>query len=148
MSGQKLTVTYCDEYGVWPLVADDLSARLPLRNLKWQPSSQRAECLISTLEVDLKRFTPDPSPLPLPSTTQTIYLNLYFVTCEDNEVYKTRIRKNIRSWLDLVQSKKIQEWLIVYVAEADTKRSNNYLGLKSSIFDKIRTDFNPPKQDR
>ncbi|RCH83507.1 hypothetical protein CU097_000946, partial [Rhizopus azygosporus] len=138
----------CDEYGVWPLVADDLSARLPLRNLKWQPSSQRAECLISTLEVDLKRFTPDPSPLPLPSTTQTVYLNLYFVTCEDNEVYKTRIRKNIRSWLDLVQSKKIQEWLIVYVAEADTKRSNNYLGLKSSIFDKIRTDFNPPKQDR
>ncbi|KAG0746393.1 hypothetical protein G6F57_006571 [Rhizopus arrhizus] len=148
MSGQKLTVTYCDEYEVWPFVADDLSARLPLRNLKWQPSSQRAECLIPTLEVDLKRFTPDLSPLPLLTTTQTVYLNLYFVTCEDNEIYKTRIRKNIKSWLELIQSKKNQEWLIVYVAEADTKRSNNYLGLKSSVFDKIRTDFNPPKQDR
>ncbi|KAG1442949.1 hypothetical protein G6F56_010854 [Rhizopus delemar] len=147
MSGQKLTVTYCDEYEVWPFVADDLSARLPLRNLKWQPSSQRAECLIPTLEVDLKRFTPDSSPLPLLTTTQTIYLNLYFVTCEDNEVYKTRIRKSIKNWLELIQSKKNQEWLIVYVAEADTKRSNNYLGLKSSVFDKIRTDYNPPKQD-
>lgn len=71
----------CDEYEVWPLIADDLSARLPLRNLKWQPSSQRAECLIPILEVDLKRFTIDHTPQPL-STTQTTYLNLYFVSCE------------------------------------------------------------------
>ncbi|KAI9245959.1 Cullin family-domain-containing protein [Sporodiniella umbellata] len=138
----------CDEYEVWPFVADDLSARLPLRNLKWQPSSKRAECLIPTLEVDLRRFTPDASPIPLLSNTQTVYLNLYFVTCEDNETYKTRIRKSIKDWLELIQSKKNQEWLIVYVAEADTKRTNNYLGLKSSVFDKVRTDFNPPKQDR
>ncbi|KAG2194871.1 hypothetical protein INT47_002665 [Mucor saturninus] len=147
MSGQKLTVTYCDEYGVWPLIADDLSARLPLRNLKWQPSSQRAECIIPILEVDLKRFTAEHTPQLL-STTQTVYLNLYFVACDDNEVYKTQVRKNIRNWVETIQSKKNQEWLIVYVADTEAKRTNNYLGLKSSVFDKIKTDFNPPKQDR
>ncbi|CEP10929.1 hypothetical protein [Parasitella parasitica] len=147
MSGQKLTVTYCDEYDVWPLIADDLSARLPLRNLKWQPSSQRAECLIPILEVDLKRFTVDYTPQPL-STTQTTYLNLYFVSCEDTELYKTNIKRNIRNWVETIQAKKNQEWLIVYVADTEAKRTNNYLGLKASVYDKIRTDFNPPKQDR
>lgn len=63
-------------------------------------------------------------------------------------MYKNRVRKNIRNWVDTIQSKKNQEWLIVYVANAEAKRSNNYLGLKSSVYDKIRTDFNPPKQDR
>ncbi|GAA5815085.1 hypothetical protein MFLAVUS_008591 [Mucor flavus] len=147
MSGQKLIVTYCDEYGVWPLIADDLSARLPLRNLKWQPSSQRAECIIPILEVDLKRFTAEHTPQLL-STTQTVYLNLYFVFCDDNEVYKNQVRKNIRNWVETIQSKKNQEWLIVYVADSEAKRTNNYLGLKASVYDKIKTDFNPPKQDR
>ncbi|KAI9486248.1 MAG: trafficking protein particle complex subunit 10 [Benjaminiella poitrasii] len=147
MSGQKLTVTYCDEYEVWPLIADDLSSRLPLRHLKWQPSSQRAECIIPLLEVDLKRFTVDPTP-PSLAATQTVYLNLYFVACDDNEVYKTKVRKNIRQWVETMQAKKNQEWLIVYVADTEAKRSNNYLGLKSTVYDKIRTDFNPPKQDR
>ncbi|RCI03830.1 hypothetical protein CU098_007459 [Rhizopus stolonifer] len=147
MSGQKLTVTYCDEYDVWPLIADDLSSQLPLRNLKWQPSSQRAECVIPILEVDLKRFTIDYTP-PLLSDTQTTYLNLYFVACDDNEDYKTRVRKNIRNWVETIQTKKNQEWLVVYVAGTESKRSTTYLGLKSSVYDKIKTDFNPPKQDR
>lgn len=59
-----------------------------------------------------------------------------------------RIRKNIRNWVESIQTKKNQEWLIVYVADTEAKRTNNYLGLKSSVYDKIRTDFNPPKQDR
>ncbi|KAI8982642.1 Cullin family-domain-containing protein [Pilobolus umbonatus] len=137
----------CDEYEVWPFIADDLSSRLPLRNLRWQPSTQRPACNIPTLEVDLKRYTADPTP-PALSATQTVYLNLYFVSCDDNEVYKNKVRKNIRTWLDMIQTKKNQEWMIVYVADAEAKRTNNYLGLKSSVYDKIRTDFNPPKLDR
>ncbi|OBZ90744.1 Trafficking protein particle complex subunit 10 [Choanephora cucurbitarum] len=147
MSGQKLTVTYCDEYDVWPLIADDLSSRLPLRNLKWQPSSQRAECIIPILEIDLKRFTIDYTP-PSLSDTQTTYLNLYFVACDDNEDYKNRVRKNIRNWVETIQTKKNQEWLVVYVAGNESKRSTTYLGLKASVYDKIKTDFNPPKQER
>lgn len=45
-------------------------------------------------------------------------------------------------------AKKNQEWLIVYVAGQDTRRSNNYLGLKTTVFDKIRADFNQGKRDR
>jgi uncharacterized membrane protein len=81
---------------VWPLIADDLSARLPLRNLKWQPSSQRAECIIPILEVDLKRFTIDHTPQLL-STTQTTYLNLYFVACDVMNLYFAYIRPDERT---------------------------------------------------
>ncbi|KAI8372825.1 trafficking protein particle complex subunit 10 [Radiomyces spectabilis] len=147
MSGRKVTVTYCDEYGVWPLIADDLSSRLPLKNLKWQPTNQRSERVIASLEVDLKRFNFDQPPQPL-SHTQTNYLNLYFVACDDNEVYKNKVRRQIRAWTDVIGAKKNQEWMIVYVAGHDAKKSNNYLGLKTSVYDKIRTDFNQGKQDR
>ncbi|CAO3578607.1 unnamed protein product [Absidia cylindrospora] len=147
MSGKKVTVTYCDEYDVWPLIADDLSSRLPLKGLVWQPSNQRAEKHIQSLEVDLKRFNFEQVPQPL-SNTQTNYLNLYFVSCDDNEVYKNKVRRQIRAWVDIITTKKNQDWLIVYVASPDSKKTNSYLGLKSSVYDKIRTDFNQGKQER
>lgn len=71
----------CDEFGVWPVVANDLSSRLPLKNLRWQPSSQRSERFISSLEVDLQRFSFEQVPQPLLSA-HTTYLNLYFVSCD------------------------------------------------------------------
>ncbi|KAI8340503.1 trafficking protein particle complex subunit 10 [Chlamydoabsidia padenii] len=147
MSGKKVTVTYCDEYDVWPLIADDLSSRLPLKNLVWYPSNQRAERHIQSLEVDLKRFNFEQIPQPL-SNTQTNYLNLYFVSCDDNEAYKSKVRRQIRTWVDIITTKKNQDWLIVYVASPDSKKTNSYLGLKSSVYDKIRTDFNQGKQER
>ncbi|KAI8089523.1 trafficking protein particle complex subunit 10 [Halteromyces radiatus] len=147
MSGKKVTVTYCDEYDVWPLIADDLSSRLPLKGLVWQSSNQRVERHIQSLEVDLKRFNFEQVPQPL-STTQTNYLNLYFVSCDDNEAYKTKVRRQIRNWVDIIMTKKNQDWLIVYVASPDSKKTNSYLGLKSSVYDKIRTDFNQGKQER
>ncbi|KAI8062176.1 trafficking protein particle complex subunit 10 [Gongronella butleri] len=146
MSGKKVTVTYCDEFDVWPLVADDLSSRLPLKNLAWQ-SNQRSERHIPSLEVDLKRFNFEQVPQPLAST-QTTFLNLYFVSCDDTEAYKSKVRRQIRAWMDIIQGKKNQEWLIVYVASADAKKSNSYLGLKASVYDKIRTDYNIGKQER
>ncbi|KAF7731993.1 hypothetical protein EC973_007098 [Apophysomyces ossiformis] len=79
---------------------------------------------------------------------QATYLNLYFVACDDNEIYKNKVRKQIRQWVDLIMTKKNQEWLVVYVAGQDAKRSNNYLGLKTSVYDKIRMDFSQGKQER
>ncbi|CDH50087.1 hypothetical protein RO3G_08432 [Lichtheimia corymbifera JMRC:FSU:9682] len=147
MSGRKVTVTYCDEFGVWPLIADDLSSRLPLKNLHWRPSSQRAERYIPSLEVDLQRFNFEQVPQPL-LATHTTYLNLYFVNCEDNDTYKNRVKKQIKTWVDMCNMKKNQEWMIVFVAGQDAKRSNNYLGLKTTVYDKIRADFNQGKRDR
>lgn len=89
-----------DEYGVWPHLADELSSRLPLRNLHWNSSVQRPLRSIQSLDVDLKRFTFDNAPQPLLSV-QTPYLNLYFVACDVSGTFLTLcIGMRQRIWLD------------------------------------------------
>ncbi|CAO3675315.1 unnamed protein product [Umbelopsis vinacea] len=147
MQSKKVTITYYDEYGVWPHLADELSSQLPLRNLHWNSSVQRPLRSIQSLNVDLKRFTFDTAPQPLLSV-QTPYLNLYFVACDDNESYRTNVKRQIKTWMDVITTKKNQEWMLVYVAGQETRKGASYLGLKTSVFDKIKNDFNVGKRDR
>ncbi|KAH8547567.1 trafficking protein particle complex subunit 10 [Umbelopsis sp. PMI_123] len=147
MQSKKVTITYYDEYGVWPHLADELSSRLPLRNLHWNPSVQRPLRTIQSLDVDMKRFTYDSAPQPLLSV-QTPYLNLYFVACDDNDSYRMSVKKQIKAWMDVITTKKNQEWLLVYLAGQDTRKGASYLGLKTSVYDKIKNDFNVGKRDR
>ncbi|KAL1918276.1 uncharacterized protein VTP21DRAFT_2936 [Calcarisporiella thermophila] len=147
MDVKRVVVTYYDEYGLWPQIADELSSRIPLKNLHWN-SAQHPARTIHSLEIDLKRFTPDTSPQHM-LHIQYPYLNLYFVACDDSETYRNNVRKQIKDWLDTVTSKKNQEWLIVYVAgQISAKNSASFLRMRSSVYDKIKADFNTPKKDR
>ncbi|KAG0027108.1 hypothetical protein BGZ82_009144 [Podila clonocystis] len=138
----------CDENGNWANIADDLTARLPLRGLVWKPSNGRATRNIAMLDVELKRFSPESSKnLPPVTLLQNPYLNLYFVNCEDNESYKNTVRQQIREWINLVTSKKNQEWLIVHVSSQEGAR-NPAKFLRSSVLDRIKADFNTGKKDR
>ncbi|KAF8934989.1 hypothetical protein BGZ58_005309 [Dissophora ornata] len=147
MEPKRVIVTYCDESGSWPSIEKDLAARLPLRNLVWKPSNNRDRRNISMLDVGLKRFSPESSKnLPPVTLLQNPYLNLYFVNCEDNEVYKTTVRQQIREWIQLVTSKKNQEWLIVHISSQENARAAKFL--RSSVLDKVKADFNTSKKDR
>ncbi|KAG0095373.1 hypothetical protein BGZ93_005957 [Podila epicladia] len=148
MESKRVIVTYSDENGNWANIADDLTARLPLRGLVWKPSNGRATRNIAMLDVELKRFTPESSKnLPPVTLLQNPYLNLYFVNCEDNESYKNTVRQQIREWINLVTSKKNQEWLIIHVSSQEGAR-NPAKFLRSSVLDRIKADFNTSKKDR
>ncbi|KAF9178014.1 hypothetical protein BGZ51_008181 [Haplosporangium sp. Z 767] len=124
MEPKRVIVTYCDESGNWANIEKDLTARLPLRNLVWKPSNNRATRNIPILDVDLKRFSPETSKnLPPVTLLQNPYLNLYFVNCEDNETYRTTVRQHIKDWLQLVTQKKNQEWLIVHISSQENARA-------------------------
>ena len=43
-------------------------------------------------------------------------LNVYFVTCEDLEVYRTTLKPKIKTWTTMISARKSQEWLIIYVS--------------------------------
>ena len=93
-------------------------------------------------------------------------LNLYIVTCEvggllfqhrfiiytpiqDNEVYKSTVKKQIKDWQISILPKKNQEWLIVHVVRPDTKvMDRKFFNMKGSVLDKIKADFNVDKRDR
>ncbi|KAI5782945.1 hypothetical protein FPQ18DRAFT_359351 [Pyronema domesticum] len=72
-STSKVAVTYWDPAALYPLIAPDLKARLPLRNLHWK-SPTRPLRSISSLHVDLLPYSPPPtnlaSPTPFQSTTE------------------------------------------------------------------------------
>ncbi|KAF9906523.1 hypothetical protein EC991_000530 [Linnemannia zychae] len=128
MDSKRVIVTYCEESGNWANIEKDLAARLPLRNLVWKPSNNRAKRNISMLDVGLKRFSPESSKnLPPVTLLQNPYLNLYFVSCEDNETYKNTVRQHIREWIQLVTSKKNQEWLIVHISSQEGARAAKFL---------------------
>ncbi|KAF9354401.1 hypothetical protein BGX26_007772 [Mortierella sp. AD094] len=147
MEPKRVIVTYSDESGNWPNIEKDLVARLPLRNIVWKPSNNRAKRNIAMLDVEFRRFSAESSKnLPPVTLLQNPYLNLYFVNCEDNETYKATVRQKIREWIQLVTSKKNQEWLIVHISSQESVRAAKFL--RSSVLDKIKADFNTGKRDR
>ncbi|KAG0228740.1 hypothetical protein BGW41_003351 [Actinomortierella wolfii] len=147
MESRSVIVTYCDEYGIWTSIAENLAAQFPLRNLVWKPSNNRATRQIPVLDVDLKRFSPEASKnLPPVTLLQNPYLNIYFVNCEDTEVYRTTVRQQIRDWLQNITSKKNQEWLIVHISSQEVRNATKFL--RSSVLDRIKADFNTGKRDR
>ncbi|KAF9291883.1 hypothetical protein BGZ68_001437 [Mortierella alpina] len=147
MEPKRVIVTYSDESGSWASIEKDLAARLPLKNLVWKPSNNRDKRDIGILDVQLRRFSAESSKnLPPVTLLQNPYLNLYFVNCEDNETYKTTVRQQIREWIQLITSKKNQEWLIVHISSQEGARAAKFL--RSSVLDRIKADFNTGKKDR
>src|ERR1700712_1752637 len=119
-----LTVLYIVEYhdpsGVFPLLADPLQSRLPLRNLHWK-SPIRPLRSIESLHVELVKSSDEGSrpssvqsqggfsgstPVPvkerrhqIPGLRQTPYLKIYLLRCDDADAYKATYRKAIRDWI-------------------------------------------------
>ncbi|KAI6132070.1 trafficking protein particle complex subunit 10 [Pisolithus croceorrhizus] len=76
-------------------------------------------------------------------------LNLYVLSCEDVETYKTIVKKQIKDWHASVNQRKNQEWLIIHVARPDSKNvDRKFFSMKGSVLDKIKADFNTDKRDR
>lgn len=66
------------------------------------------------------------------------------------------VKKQIQGWHEVVSTRKGHEWLIILISQdvhAPTAQSkaasgaNNFL-IKSSLLDKIKSDFNIGKKDR
>ena len=87
------------------------------------------------------------------------YLHLLFVACDDNDVYRSTIRAQVRDWLDGVASRRSPEWLIVLVAvganeglagatAAGASGGSKFYSRRGAVIDKLRADFNVGKRDR
>ncbi|KAI5367908.1 hypothetical protein Slin15195_G030420 [Septoria linicola] len=129
MSNSKVTVEYHDPSGVFPLVWQDIAAKLPLRNLNWQ-SPPRPLRQIKSLHLD---FVPDKQTKAtlrpyvgrtdsdgpqnsidivrsgakatkerrhqIPGFRSSAYLKVYVLRCDDKDAYKQSEQRRIREWL-------------------------------------------------
>jgi hypothetical protein len=132
-------------------ITNEFSSHLPLTDLQWKSSSRSTTRTIETLSLDFQPFSEavrDAPPQQIPiNLLERPYLHLLFIASDDNEAYRITIRPQIRDWLNIVQSKRAQEWLIIHVTSQKTGPSKFYQR-KGSVFDKIRADFNLGKRDR
>lgn len=146
-----------------------LRSQLPLRGIHWRAASRPSIRTIQELDVTLVALDSLrdelTSQVPLALLEKPL-LNLYVVTCEvseivfqlssiiyipvqDNEAYRTTVKKQIKDWQVSVLPRKNQEWLIVHVVRPDTKVvDRKFFNMKGSVLDKIKADFNVDKRDR
>lgn len=63
------------------------------------------------------------------------------------DTYKTSVRDDIDSWLKTLMQYQIQDWMIVIVETYDIKKTNKLLP-RTTVLDKIRSDFASKNGDR
>ncbi|ORY84226.1 hypothetical protein BCR37DRAFT_386424 [Protomyces lactucae-debilis] len=144
----QVTVTYEDPYGLAERFLPLLKSRLPLQQLHWKSllSQQGTVKTIAQLDCLLVPHKNLPEQQhQYASVLDRPYLNLFLVQCDDAEAYKTVVRQQVRTWFSAVASKKDQEWMIIHcisASEANVKSGPKILGLRNSVLDRIRSDFN------
>ncbi|KAH7889469.1 trafficking protein particle complex subunit 10 [Phlebopus sp. FC_14] len=136
----------------WKQVLAALRSQLPLRNIHWKSASRPSIKTIQELEISLLSLDSlrDEHASQVPVTLlEKPLLNLYVVACEDNEIYRTTVKKQIKDWQTSVTQRKNQEWLIVHVVRPDAKIvDRKFFNMKGSVLDKMKADFNVDKRDR
>lgn len=157
MSNQNVLVTYSAPISFlasesWRQVLTALQSQLPLRSIHWKSASRPNLKTIQELELTLVPLDSlrDEHTSQVPVTLlEKPLLNLYVVTCEDNDSYKTNVKKQIKDWHSTISQRKNQEWIIVHVVRSDIKTTDRkFFNMKSSVLDKIKADFNIDKRDR
>ena len=66
----------------------------------------------------------------------------------DVEGYRNTVKKQIKDWHSLVAARKHQDWLILHVIRPDKRPQGGTFFQLSSVFEKIRADFNTEKRER
>ncbi|KAH7915010.1 trafficking protein particle complex subunit 10 [Hygrophoropsis aurantiaca] len=157
MSNQHVLVTYASPPPFqnsegWKQVLAALRSQLPLRNIHWKSTSRPNIRTIQELDIALVALDSfrDEHTSQIPVTLlEKPLLNLYIVTCEDNDTYRTTVKKQIKDWHSSVTQRKNQEWLLIHVVRPDTRTPDRkFFNMKGSVLDKIKADFNVDKRDR
>nr|CAD7200015.1 unnamed protein product [Timema douglasi] len=79
-------------------------------------------------------------------THQPVF-HIYWTECMDVDVYKMSVRDEIEAWLKTLNQHNIQDWMIVIVETYDLRKSNKLLP-RTTVLDKIRSDFASKHADR
>ncbi|KAF8507495.1 trafficking protein particle complex subunit 10 [Gautieria morchelliformis] len=157
MSNMKVQVTFSAPLiflssDQWTQIRTAISAQLPLRDAVWKSSLRPAVRTISELGVELVGLETirDELTSQVPQTLlEKPFLNIYIVTCDDTDMYKNAVRKQIKDWHTAVTQRKNQEWLILLVVRPDARATaGSFFAMKSSVLDRIKADFNSGRRDR
>ncbi|EJD05845.1 uncharacterized protein FOMMEDRAFT_79224 [Fomitiporia mediterranea MF3/22] len=137
---------------LWAQVWSALALQFPLRNLHWKPATRTSIRTIQSLDVSLLALESlreeGTSQIPV-SILDKLLLNIYVVACDDNDSYRSSVKKQIKEWHTQITQRKCQEWMILNISKTDPRQTQTgLLKMRGTVIDRIRADFNLDKKDR
>ncbi|XP_053312828.1 trafficking protein particle complex subunit 10 [Spea bombifrons] len=144
----KPIVTCAGDQTLFTAVYSTLTQQLPREPMEWRRAYGRAPKMIH-LESNFVQFKEELLPREGNKALLTFpFLHIYWTECCDTEVYKATTKDDITKWQNALRAHSSTDWLIVVVeSEAKKKNKTNILP-RTSIADKIRSDFCNKQSDR
>ncbi|XP_077149660.1 trafficking protein particle complex subunit 10 isoform X1 [Ranitomeya variabilis] len=144
----KPIVTCAGDQSLFTAVYSTLTQQLPRDAMEWRRAYGRAPKMIH-LESNFVQFKEELLPKEGNKALLTFpFLHIYWTECCDTEVYKATTKDDLTKWQNSLRAHGTTDWLIVIVeSEAKKKNKTNILP-RTSIADKIRSDFCNKQSDR
>uniref|UniRef100_A0A3Q3EWJ0 Trafficking protein particle complex subunit 10 n=1 Tax=Kryptolebias marmoratus TaxID=37003 RepID=A0A3Q3EWJ0_KRYMA len=145
----KPIVTCAGDQGLFTSLYTSLAQQLPREPMEWRGTYGRAPKMIH-LEANFVQFKEELLPKEGNKALLTFpFLHIYWTDCCDTEMYKSSVKEDMLRWQNTLRSHGSADWVIIIVETNDTKRKNKTNILpRSSIVDKIRSDFCNKQNDR
>uniref|UniRef100_A0AAQ5X5Q0 Trafficking protein particle complex 10 n=1 Tax=Amphiprion ocellaris TaxID=80972 RepID=A0AAQ5X5Q0_AMPOC len=137
------------DQGLFTSLYTSLAQQLPREPMEWRRTYGRAPKMIH-LEANFVQFKEELLPKEGNKALLTFpFLHIYWTDCCDTEVYKSTVKEDMMRWQNSLRTHGSADWVIIVVETNDTKKKNKTNILpRSSIVDKIRSDFCNKQNDR
>ncbi|XP_034042222.1 trafficking protein particle complex subunit 10 [Thalassophryne amazonica] len=145
----KPIVTCAGDQGLFTSLYTSLAQQLPREPMEWRRTYGRAPKMIH-LEANFVQFKEELLPKEGNKALLTFpFLHIYWTDCCDTETYKSSVKEDMIRWQNSLRAHGSADWVIIVVETNDTKKKNKTNILpRSSIVDKIRSDFCNKQNDR
>uniref|UniRef100_A0A1B6CSP2 Uncharacterized protein n=2 Tax=Clastoptera arizonana TaxID=38151 RepID=A0A1B6CSP2_9HEMI len=143
----KPIVTYAGDKDLFQSLEPTLVTSLPQEAAEWRRSYGRAIKSIY-LAATFVPFNKDI--LPKEGDYQLIHqpiFHTYWTQCPDVDTYKTSARESMEGWMKILTHNNINDWMIVLVETYDFRKTNKLIP-RTTVLDKIRSDFGAKNADR
>ncbi|XP_054643818.1 trafficking protein particle complex subunit 10 [Dunckerocampus dactyliophorus] len=145
----KPIVTCAGDQGLFTSLYTSLAQQLPREPMEWRRTYGRAPKMIH-LEANFVQFKEELLPKDGNKALLTFpFLHIYWTDCCDTETYKSSVKEDMMRWQNSLRTHSSADWVIIVVDTSDTRKKNKTNILpRSSIVDKIRSDFCNKQNDR
>ncbi|XP_066455538.1 trafficking protein particle complex subunit 10 isoform X2 [Eleutherodactylus coqui] len=144
----KPIVTCAGDQSLFTAVYSTLTQQLPREPMEWRRAYGRAPKMIH-LESNFVQFKEELLPKEGNKALLTFpFLHIYWTECCDTEVYKATTKDDITKWQNALRAHSTTDWLIVVVESESKKKNKTNILPRTSIADKIRSDFCNKQSDR
>ncbi|XP_026809852.1 trafficking protein particle complex subunit 10 isoform X1 [Rhopalosiphum maidis] len=148
ISDHKPLITYAGDKELFENLKLVLSQSLSQEPIEWRRQYGRPMKMV-TLSTDFVPFNKDSVAEQISSRNLVgrPIMHTFWTQCLDMEVYKSLLRDEIDKWMNEMNKHNIIDWVIVVVETYDLRKHNKLLP-RTTVFDKIKSDFAEKKADR